>query len=200
MAKKRIKKSFNLKQEYKDTFRFIKESKKFIYIIIGIFVLFVLLGSFVPAPDFIKQKISEFIDQTSQKIQGMNLQQIIGFIISNNAQVSFFGIILGIFFGVIPIILTLSNGYILGFVFSVSVHNAGFLVLWRILPHGIFELPAVFISLGIGLRFGSLIFSKKGTGKLKEFSLNSIKVFLLVVIPLLIVAGIIEGFFVYYLG
>ena len=33
--------------------------------------------------------------------------------------------------------------------------------LFRLLPHGIFELPAIFISLGLGLRFGMFIFQKE---------------------------------------
>jgi len=41
------------------------------------------------------------------------------------------------------------------------VQTDGFLSLWRLLPHGIFELPAVFISLGMGLKIGMFIFQKK---------------------------------------
>jgi len=43
------------------------------------------------------------------------------------------------------------------------------------------------------MKIGSFIFQKKKLKSLKEYSLNSLKVFFFVVIPLLIIAGIIEG-------
>jgi uncharacterized membrane protein SpoIIM required for sporulation len=54
-------------------------------------------------------------------------------------------------------------------------------------------LPAIFISLGLGLKTGMFIFQKDKIKILKKYLYNSIKVFLLIVIPLLIIAGFIEG-------
>ena len=99
----------------------------------------------------------------------------------------------GILFGIYPLFATIANGFILGFVASISVSEVGFLVLWRILPHGIFELPAIFISFGLGLKIGSFIFQKKKFKSLKNYSLNSLKVFVFIIIPLLIIAAVIEG-------
>ena len=107
-----------------------------------------------------------------------------------------FGVLLGIF----PIIAAIANGYLLGFVASISVGNVGFLVLWRLLPHGIFELPAIFISLGLGLKFGTFIFQKRKLESFKEFFWSSLRVFLLIVIPLLVIAGIIEGSLMFIVG
>jgi len=39
-----------------------------------------------------------------------------------------------------------------------SVGIEGYGILWRLVPHGIFELPAVFISLGLGIKLGTFIF------------------------------------------
>jgi len=72
--------------------------------------------------------------------------------------------------------------------------------LWRILPHGIFELPAVFIALGMGLKFGGFIFQKEKIKSLREYFWNSLRVFLFVVLPLLIIAGIIEGTLIFFSG
>lgn len=201
MKKKRVerrKKRINLREEYKESFKFIKETKPFLIIIIGLFFASLLIGFFIPAPDFIVQKISVFANEISSKIQGMSALEVIQFIIINNVQVSFFGMMLGIFFGIMPVIFSIVNGYVLGFILSISVQNAGLLSLWKIFPHGIFEIPAVFISLGIGLRFGSLIFKKK-LKEFKSFFWDSARVFLLVVVPLLIIAGVIEGILVYFL-
>jgi len=115
------------------------------------------------------------------------------FIILNNAKSSFLGVFFGFIYGLFPLIITLVNGYILGVVSQMSVGQGGFVVLWQLLPHGIFELPAIFISLGLGLKFGTFIFQKDKSKSFKNYLINSLKVFFLIVLPLLIVAGIIEG-------
>lgn len=194
----RKKNGFSFKEEYKESFDFLKKTKPFIFAIIILFFIFVLIGFFVPAPSYLIEKISEFVRELSLKTENMSVFELIRFILFNNLQVSFFGMILGVFFGIIPVIFAVANGYILGFIFAVSVKAAGIGVLWRILPHGIFELPAIFISLGLGLKFGSLIIRRK-IKELKDFFWKALKVFFLIIVPLLIIAGIIEGILVYYL-
>jgi stage II sporulation protein M len=193
MKKIRKKKSFNLLEEYKKGWKYLKESKKFILIIIGIFSFFILFGFFIPPPDFIYKQIMDFVKQLLETTKDMSMAQLIGFIISNNTRSTFFGLLLGMFFGILPIINAIANGYMLGFISSLSVKTEGFLVLWRLLPHGIFELPAVFISLGLGLKFGTFIFEKNKLESFKNYLVNSLRVFLLFIIPLLVIAGIIEG-------
>ena len=99
-------------------------------------------------------------------------------------------IFLGLFIGIFPLMATIQNGYILGFVGKAVVRAEGVLTLWRILPHGIFELPAIFIALGLGLKLGEKVLTRK---KPLKFLVSALKVFLLVIIPLLLIAAIIEG-------
>jgi len=195
--KKKNKKEFNLKEEYNKSWNYLKDSKNFIYIIAIIFFTFVLFGFFIPAPEVVVEQILEFIKELIEKTQNMSQGQLIKFIFFNNLQTSFFGIILGLFFGIFPIIAAIANGYLLGFVSSITVESEGGLILWRLLPHGIFELPAVFISLGLGLKFGTFIFQKRKLDSFNEYFWNSIRVFLFVVVPLLAIAGIIEGVLVF---
>jgi len=64
MAKrKKPKKKFSLKKEYQNSLNFLKESKKFIWIVIGIFLAFALIGFFIPVPDVISKQIFEFIKE-----------------------------------------------------------------------------------------------------------------------------------------
>jgi stage II sporulation protein M len=206
MAKKRSvrkknikKKSFNLLREYRESWNYLKESKKFIYLATGIFFLFLLIGFFIPTPQFIYDEIIKFIRELMNQTQDMSQLDMIGFIISNNVQTTFLNIIFGAFFGIFPLIDAVANGYVLGFVSSISVNNSGLLSLWKILPHGIFELPAVFISFGLGLKTGMFIFHKDKIKTLKNYFINSLKVFLLIIVPLLIIAGIIEGTLIFLL-
>ncbi len=195
--KKENKKEFNLKEEYKKSWNYLKESKNFIYVIVAVFFVFVLIGFFIPAPDSLAKQILEFIEQLLEKTQGMSQGELIKFIFFNNLQSSFYGMIFGVLLGIFPMIATIANGYLLGFVASISVENTGLLVLWRLLPHGIFELPAIFISLGLGLKFGMFIFQKRKLESFKEYFSNSLRVFFTIVLPLLIIAGIIEGSFIF---
>jgi stage II sporulation protein M len=195
MVKKR---KFSIKEEYKKSFRFIRQSKTFIFSIIILFCVSLLLGFFLPIPNYLLQMIKDFIQELVSKTQSMSAVQLIWYIFFNNLQVSLFGMIFGVILGIIPIILAVINGYILGFVFSVSVNQQGILSLWKIFPHGIFELPAVFISLGTGLRLGLVFFNKKE--KFKELFWNSVRVFFLIVMPLLVIAGIIEGLLISFLS
>lgn len=189
----RVKKEFNLLEEYKQSWKYVQESKKFIYIIIGIFFFFVLFAYFIPAPQFLSDKIMVFIKDLINQTKGMSQWDLIKFIISNNVKSTFIGIISGIVLGIFSVVSTIANGYLLGFVAFLSVKTGGFLTLWKIFPHGIFEMPAVFISLGLGLKMGTFIFQKKKLKSFIDYSIKSLKVFLLIIIPLLIIAGIIEG-------
>lgn len=192
--------SFNLSEEYKKSWKYIKESKIFIYLVIGIFIFFVLTGFFIPTPEILYNKIMEFLVELTEKTQDMSQLELTKFIILNNLQSTLSGIFLGIFLGIFPIISTISNGYILGFVSYLSMDNGGILSLWRIFPHGIFELPAVFISLGIGIKLGTFIFQKKKIKSFKDYLINSLRIFFFVIVPLLIIAGIIEGAFMALIG
>ncbi|HLD54747.1 MAG TPA: stage II sporulation protein M [Candidatus Nanoarchaeia archaeon] len=186
-------KKFNLKKEFNKSLNYIKESKNFIYIVIAIFFFFAFVGFFIPTPDSISEQLLKFIQELMEKTSGMNQFELIQYIFLNNLQSSFFGLVLGVFFGVFPIITTIVNGYILGFVSIKVVSIEGIFVLWRLIPHGIFELPAVFISLGLGLKFGSFMFQKKKFDALKDYFINSLRVFFFIVFPLLVIAAIIEG-------
>ena len=190
MAQK-TKKDNVLVENYKKSWGYIKQSKKFILIIIGIFFLFTMIGFFIPAPDYISGLISDYIKEIVKQTSGLSWIQLISFIFFNNLKSGFFGLIFGILFGIFPSLVALFNGYVLGFVASESVKTNGILILWKLLPHGIFELPAIFISLGLGLKLASKLFERKG--KFGEYFLNALRVFLFVVVPLLIIAAIIEG-------
>jgi len=188
-----LKKRNFFKENYSKCWNFIKESRKFIYTITGVFFGFVLIGFFVPVPDYISQEIMKILEELIKKTEGLSGFGLIKFIFLNNTQSSFLGMVLGVFLGIFPVIFSAFNGYILGFVAALAVNAGGGGVLWRILPHGIFELPAIFISLGLGLRMGLLIFQHSALKRFKDYLYELIRVFLLVVLPLLILAAIIEG-------
>jgi len=199
--KKKVKKNkFNLKEEYQKSFGYLRDCKYFIYIIVAMFFIFALIGFFVPIPEFISEQLLNLMNELIEKTRGMSGKELIVFIFLNNLQSSFFGMMGGFFIGIFSILTTILNGYLLGFASLIVVGEGGFSVLLKLLPHGIFELPAIFISLGLGLKFGTFIFQNNIWKSFKAFFWNSLRVFAFVVLPLLIIAAIIEGILISQIG
>ncbi len=192
MKSKKNKKAF-FGESYSKSWKFLKDSRNFIYAVAGVFFVFALLGFFVPTPDPIAREILKIIEEIVKKTEGMSGFELIRFIFFNNLQSSFMGIAFGIAFGIFPVLFAIFNGYLLGFVASMAVEAEGGGVLWRIFPHGIFELPAVFISLGMGLRIGIEVLQHNKFKSFKNYLYEFARVFILIVVPLLIIAAIIEG-------
>jgi len=186
------KNKLSLKNQWKEAKRYIVECNEQIYVIITLFFVSSVLGFvFSDYLIFIEDLLREIIYQ----VEGLSGVELIVFILQNNVQSAFFGMLFGVFFGVFSLINSVGNGIVLGYVSSLVVSESGVLSLWALLPHGIFELSAIFISLGMGLNLGGSLFLKKGK-KMKELKrrfYESINVFLIVVLPLLILAAVIEG-------
>lgn len=182
----------NFFENYKKSWSYIKESKKFILIVVLIF-LFSLIFGFLYHPDEISSVLLEYINKIVEDTQGMNSWEMILFIFMNNIRVGFMGIIYGFLLGIPSIAFTFVNGYVVGFVSSLAVSSSGASSLLGLLPHGIFELPAIFISFSMGIKLGTFVFYKDKMDKFVRFFKESLRVFLFVVVPLLIIAAIIEG-------
>lgn len=189
-----------LKSNYKKSWNYVKESRNFIYFMIGLFLIFVLIGFLIPAPPELTKQILEYIQNLVKQTEGMNALELTNFIFVNNLQSSFFSFIFGFFFGIFPILAAIANGYLVGFVAALTISENSFFVLWRLLPHGIFELPAIFISLGFGLRLGSFIFAKKKKQAFVYYVVEGFRAFLFIILPLLIIAAIVEGSLIAFLG
>lgn len=183
-----MKKSF--REWFRGSLRYLGESKNYVWAVALIFSVGILGG--VIFSDSLSV-LDEFLRDLVKQIEGLSTFGVILFILENNLKSSLFGIIFGVVLGIFPIISAVSNGLILGYVAKMAVLKVGVWELWRIFPHGIFELPAIFISLALGMKLGMFVFSKNRWKTFVERAVNSLIVFLCVVVPLLIVGAIIEG-------
>ena len=118
-------------------------------------------------------------------------------ILTNNLSVAFSAFALGMLAGLGTIYIMLFNGLMIG-VIGTACHRAGMSVpLWSfVAPHGALELPAIFIAGGAGLVLARGILAPGRLPRrdaLAESGALAIRL-LLGVFPLLIFAGIIEGF------
>jgi stage II sporulation protein M len=201
MKKKRVIKKNKgnfLLNNYRKSWQYIKESKRFIWAVTALFFFSAIIG-FLFQPPSIITLISGYINDVLAKTQGMSSLNLILFIFFNNMKVGFMGLLYGFLLGIFPILSIFVNGYVVGYVSSYAISSTGVISLLNLLPHGIFELPAIFISLGMGVKFGTFLFYKEKMKKFNEFFINSMRVFVFVVLPLLVVAAIIEGILIYFL-
>lgn len=188
-----------LKEEYSKTFLYLRSLKNFIWIIVGIFVLFFLIGLFVPIPLEISDSIFKYLTELLSKTKNFSsYSQWFSFIFINNLISSFSSSFGGIILGIYPILSSIINGFLLGFVSKLSIFEEGIFSLWKLLPHGIFELPAIFISFASGLKLGSFIFEKQKIHFLLFFLKNTLRIFIFIVLPLLFFAALIESALIFF--
>ena len=184
---------------YSLSWQYICEINTYIFFILFVFVLAFLIA-LLYQPDWAVEWIVAFVKELLKKTQNLNMGEMIIFILNNNLRGSFIAMLLGVFLGIYPLVMALFNGYVLGFAANESVKAEGFSILSRLVPHGIFEFPAILLSLAMGTKFGMFIFCKN---KKKEFLRRleqSLRVFLFVILPLLVIAAIIEGFLIILIG
>ncbi len=170
----------------------LKELRNYIIFSLVVFSLFTIIG--LVYPNYFEEEILELIKSLILQTQNLRPLELVSFIMANNLKVAFFGVILGVIFGIVPTLALIVNGYVLGFVANRSIAEYGILILWRLLPHGIFEIPAILISTALGIKLGINLRNIKPNFK------SAIRIFLLIVVPLLVIAGIIEGLFIAFIG
>jgi uncharacterized membrane protein SpoIIM required for sporulation len=119
-------------------------------------------------------------------------------IMTNNLTVSFVTFASGIAFGLGTFFYLYVNGMMLG-VIAAACHQYGMSVaLWSfIAPHGSLELPAILIAGGAGFRLGSSMLFPGSLRWKDSVARGGIEATRLVsgVIPMLVIAGTLEGFF-----
>ncbi|MCK4645317.1 MAG: stage II sporulation protein M [Candidatus Aminicenantes bacterium] len=210
-----------IKQFYLEEWKWFKTKFLKIFIIVSIiFILSVLISHIIliKNPEEL-QEISAFVTKgllTESPVPEKSIKQCL-IIFLNNSIASLICILSGLIpFLFLPIIGLLRNGIVVGVITSIS-HVKGFKVLPVLLfsaaPHGIFELPAIFYSTSLGV-YLCLRMSKKilnlekeelttlfPEGNLDYRSEEQIplftrlfKTYIGVIIPLTMVAAIIETF------
>ncbi len=187
-----------MNEKYENDLSYLKDIKIHFFVITLVFFLSTAAGFFHSSmnPEYAMQSLDD-VSELFDIIKDLSPIGIMLFIFFNNAIKSLIILMLGIGFGIIPLLFIAYNGYIIGVVvYVISDENGLLYVLSAILPHGILELPMVFISAAIGLKMGYLLFSyiKGQSVDIKtEFS-RGVRFYFYRVMPLLFIAAVIETF------
>lgn len=143
-------------------------------------------------PDAVEKElesIREFFRSLSS--EGLSPLEIFLLIFLNNSIKSFIAMLLGVLFGVVPILFIFLNGLIIGFFANFVASEIGianFILL--LLPHGILEIPAVILACSYGLWLG--VEFLRDRKNIKKHILMAISNFVRLVLPMLLVAAFIE--------
>ncbi|AEH06446.1 stage II sporulation protein M [Methanothermococcus okinawensis] len=145
-----------------------------------------------------------FLSLPQSKFESVNIYQNIlilkssfCIILSNNLKVIFLMLAGAITFGFSTFINLIFNGFSLGMLIS-NAYNSGVpikLILALILPHGIFEIPAMLISAVAGFKIPYEVIQYLRDKKEKPITEDDIKEFLklaLISIILIIIAAFVE--------
>jgi stage II sporulation protein M len=129
------------------------------------FLVMVVLGYFLPicAPQMTRMFQNSFFERLRQLaalIRNQSFLVQIGVIWLNNLTASTVAILFGILLGAVPLFSLIGNGLAIGMAQRLLEQRGlgGVRFYLGLLPHGVFELSAFFIAVGLGIRLGMIPF------------------------------------------
>ncbi|MBD2303905.1 stage II sporulation protein M [Chroococcidiopsis sp. FACHB-1243] len=156
-------------------------------------------------PTFLSLVVPDYLIRKVQEDRQLWMGSIVGVeplastnIMTNNISVSFAAVSGGITAGLYTTFLLVYNGLSIGAVATLVGQNNLAYPFWAfVFPHGALELPAIFFAGGAGfLITRAIIFpGKYKRGDALKFYGTQAAQLVLGIVPMLVIAGIIEGFF-----
>jgi stage II sporulation protein M len=182
-----------------------------LFCVILFFASIVVGGTPSGSTDWLRAQLQGVADM-AHKARSSDHPQLSFFMVIfiNNLVKSVMAMYLGIVAAIVPVVMLVANGMILGFLFGGYAdhgENVWLLVVKGILPHGILELPAFFLACAFGIRmgitllkgiYGSLLGKTEPWSALGRTAAGSVPAVILVT-WMLIVAAVIESTFTYWL-
>lgn len=196
-----------VKQYISFTNQYIRENTlKYCLCVSAVFILSALIMFFCISVAE-KQQLTELYNSIGAMLDGKN-------VVNSDGTLSFFGILFnniraGLLISVmgiapflfLPVLFVGLNGAVVGMIMAITgvLYNESVIILFvkYILPHGIFEIPALILEGVIGAKICMLI-CKKISGKARDESfLKHIKgcvgMYVLYVLPMTLIAAFIEA-------
>jgi stage II sporulation protein M len=173
---------------------FDRTIKPYFLILNLIFAASFLAGTI--APSSIRKQMIEVFQVVVGNYQGLAGGTLFFNILVQNVMASIFVLVSGVIVGIIPTFAIASNGFGLGVLYRQAAEVSGYsIAALKVLPYGVFEIPALLIAASYGLWLGVMV-ARRGRGKgstlLRSHIEHAFRRYFAVVFPLLIVAATIE--------
>ena len=183
----------DFRNHYKSSLEDLREARPSIFLAALLFISGIGLG--LAHPEWSQEGLSS-MKHFAGHLPDKSMPALIAVIFLKNVLAAVLSVVSGPLLGILSFFAAIVNGLLLGAVFSYAAHThrtAVTDVIIPLLPHGLFELPAMFMAWGLGIWQGIWFFEKNRTGTLRERRNKSLSALLLIIVPLLLVAAIIEG-------
>jgi stage II sporulation protein M len=168
--------------------------KPYLLILTLVFAASFLAGTI--APSAIRQQMVDVFKGVVGNYRGLAGGMLFFNILIQNVMATIFVVISGVMAGVIPTFAISSNGFGLGVLYRQASEVSGFpAAALKVLPYGVFEVPALLIAASYGLWLGVLVVRRmrgKESTLLRFHIEHAFRRYFTVVFPLLIVAAAIE--------
>ncbi len=173
--------------------------KSWLIIVILLFAIGIAWGVFSPSDTggaFSGE--TRALQQLADLISGLPVGLMLGFILLKNVSAVLFSFVLSPLFLLVPIFSLVANGWLIGSVANAvaSQRSIGYF-LTGVLPHGIFELPALFIgeaaAIGLGVAAIRAVFNRSWRANLSGALKNNLR-YLGISVALFVPAAVIETF------
>lgn len=150
-------------------------------------------------PELLRDGVGDAIEQGRElpDIAGALAPVLSAGITANNVQVSLLAFAGGMTFGAVTVYALVQNGLMLGVLAAVFAKAGAAVHFWAlIVPHGSLELPAIVLAGASGLVLARALIAPGDLPRgaaLRAASTDAVQI-VLGAVPLLIIAGVIEGF------
>ena len=178
-------------QPFRDCLSTLRASKHYIFAIAATFAMGIGIGLIYP--DQFTETLLPIIRKLLAATAGLSPLELSLFIFHNNLLSALIGLASGAILGIFPFIHALGNGIVVGFVLHKTHLMTGSSHWWKLIPHGIFELPAIFIALGLGVYLGLSWRQQEKLATFKTRLIECLRTFVLIIAPMLGIAAIIES-------
>ncbi|MDN5310951.1 MAG: stage sporulation protein [Methanolobus sp.] len=177
---------------------FLTELKPYIVLSTLVFALSIAAGyiAYGLYPELAMQSASG-LEELVQMLEGLSPLEIMLLIFINNTIAMFIAVLFGIVLGIVPFLVLVFNGFIIGTIVRMLLIDNGLaFIVAGLVPHGIIEIPLLLLSTSIGMRIGFEVL-RAIAGKpsdIKQEFLKGMKFFFYWMVPLIFLAALIETF------
>lgn len=172
--------------------------RPYVFALITIFVVCLVAGFFAPAG--LRVWVAAGFRTWAAPYRRLSHPALFVFILVHNASAALIAMVLGMVYGILPIVSVAANGALLGMVVrQASIAAAPMQIALKVVPHGVFELPALMIALAHGLWLGQPGWGQPAGAPVMPFGQRlrcALGRYVRIVLPLLVVAAAIEAFVV----
>jgi stage II sporulation protein M len=160
----------------------------------ALFVAGILVG--ILSPPAIRQQVAEGLLEFLEPFQNRDGGELFLLIMVNNTIATFFMLLFGVLFGILPVLSVAANGFLLGVIYLESAGTVGYRkAVLHVLPHGVFEILAFLIAASYGMWLGVTFIQRirhRDTDPLGRKVLHAVRMYFTIVFPLFVIAAAIE--------